>query len=300
MSGNLYWFFDVFILGMMLIFLYIGSKRGFLKSAVYIVLVLASFFVSWFCAEAAAPLIYDKFIKDSVNEAFSQSVSDSDPADIVSQAVAEGDYGVEMSKPEINMIIEKKSDFFTELADEMRKNGSPDSADSIKTGVEQAVSPKVMDTLLGDFASSDYIINALEKVGGAAENIGAVVNSFITGTKEEVAAEAESRLIAPIVIWALKAVIFLLLMLLCRLIITPVSNIFKFVNRVPLIGPVNSLLGAMLGAAEGLIFLYVVALAVKAVINISGDSLIFFNSATVEQTKLFIKFYNFNVMSFLP
>lgn len=299
MEQGIYWFFDIFTVGILLIFLYIGAKRGFLKSVVYTVLILASFFISWFAAEASAPFIYDSFIKERVISGFEENTSGSDPAKIVSQAVSEGGYGVEMTENDITGLIGSASDFFADLAKEMRQNGSSDSEEAIKSGVEKSVEPKVMDILFssGSVVSSSYVKNALETVGGAAEKIGNVVNVFIMGSREEAAKAAESHLIAPIVKWLLKVVIFLIVIFILRLVVVPVSNIFKFVNKVPIIGPLNVILGGILGALEGLLFLYAVSLAVKAVINVSGNSLIFFNTQTVEMTRLFIKFYNFDFLS---
>lgn len=293
---NLFWFYDVFVIGIAIIFLFVGYKRGFLRSAVYIVLVVASFVVSWFVAEVSGPMVYDKVFKERVISAFTENANNKRPEAIVSQAVSGGDYGVEITEDEVSTII-GSSDFFTDLARELRKNGSPESELSIKEGVEESVTPVVIDSLLGDITSSSYLKNAMESLGTAMNKASEVVDAFINGSKEEVARAAEENLIAPAAKWLLKAVIFILLMLIFRLIISPVADLFKLANKVPIIGPLNSLFGAILGLVECAVFLLVLSLAIRAVISITGDSLIFFNTKTVSESRIFSYIYNFDFMS---
>lgn len=280
----------------MLIFLYTGAKRGLLRSAVYIVLIAAAFFVSWFTAEAAAPYIYDSFIKERILSSFSENASSKNPAGIVLAAVSGGGYGVEMTSDEVEAIIEEDDDFYSRLASEIRKNGSPDSEEEIRRGVEQSVTPAVLDALMGDVISSEYIKNALETVGGAAERMSEVAIMFITGTKEDAAVYAEENLVAPIAVWLIKAVVFILMMFILRLIINPLADAFRLANKIPLIGPINALLGGALGALEGVVFIFVLALAVKALIGFTGDSLIFFNSETVLKSWIFSRIYSFDLV----
>ncbi len=299
MDQNLFWFYDVFVVGILIIFLYVGAKKGFIRSIVYAALIIASFVVSWFAAEAFAPLIYDTCIKEQVYEAFSANADETNTAQLVSQAVSDGDYGVEMTEAEISAILEDNPDFFDSLASEMQKNGAQDSSEEIESGVKQSLASKIVDSLFRDVSVSKYVNNAIETISDAGEKVEEIVQAFVSGAKDDAARVVEESLVAPALTWLLKAVIFIVLMFILRFVVNPVSNAFKAVNRIPVVGPVNSLLGALFGIVQGLIFLYVAALAVKAIINISGDSLIFFNTDTVERSKLFIYLYNFDLLSLL-
>ena len=146
--------------------------------------------------------------------------------------------------------------------------------------------------------SSDYIRQALDTVGEATGKVGEVVSAFISGSREEVAYAAEQNLIAPVLIWLFKAIVFVVLMFILRLIIGPVSNAFRAVNKIPIVGPVNVLFGGVLGAVEGAVVVYVISIVIKAVVNVTGSSLIFLNTQTINMTKLFIKFYNFDIIGY--
>ncbi len=292
MTDYLYIFYDVCVVGIILIALYQGSKRGFLKSAVYAILLVAAFFVSWFGAEVLSPLVYDNFIHETVYETLIETASEKDPVTVVSEALTDGDYGTMVSDSEISEIITSASDLFNELAETLRENGSQDSKSSIASGVESTVTDEVK-----SFLFSDYIINALETLGAATGDMSEVVNVFLTGSAEETAATAENEIVRPIIEFALKIVLFLILLFILRLVINPVSNLFKFVNKIPIIGSLNVLLGAILGAVEGLITVYGLALLIKLIVNVSGDSLIFLNTDTIELTYIFKYLYDLNIMA---
>ncbi|MCD7786039.1 MAG: CvpA family protein [Oscillospiraceae bacterium] len=292
MTDYLYIFYDVCVVGIVLITLYLGSKRGFLKSAVYAILLVAAFFVSWFAAEVFSPLIYDSFIHETVIETLTETASASDPVTIVSEALTEGDYGTTVSDSEIGELISGASDLFTELAETLRENGSQDSTSAIASGVESSVTSEVTDLLF-----SDYIINALETLGAATGDMSEVVNTFLTSSAEETAAKAEEEIVRPIIEFVIKMVVFLILLFILRIVIKPVSNLFKFANKIPILGTVNVILGAILGAVEGLITVYGVALIIKLIVNVSGDSFIFLNTGTIELTYIFKYFYELNLLA---
>ncbi|MCD8005513.1 MAG: CvpA family protein [Oscillospiraceae bacterium] len=292
MTDYLYIFYDVCVVGIILIALYQGSKRGFLKSAVYAILIVAAFFVSWFGAEALSPLIYDNFIHETVIDTLTETASEKDPVTVVSEALTDGDYGTTVSDSEIGDLIAEASDFFNELADTLRENGSQDSKSTIASGVESSVTSEVE-----SFLFSDYIINALETLGAATGDMSEVVNVFLTGSAEETAATAEEEIVRPIIEFALKIVVFLVLLFILRLVINPVSNLFKFANKIPILGALNVLLGAVLGAVEGLVTVYGLALLLKLIVNVSGDSLIFLNTDTIELTYIFKYFYELNFLA---
>ena len=124
MAANLFWFYDALILGIALVCVYIGAKRGRMRSVVLAVLVVASMAVSWLAGQIAAPIIYDSFIKTPVLNALQDSSSKTDPIVIVSHAVSKGNYGVEMTDEEIKSVRNQDGDFFLNIASKIKSNGA--------------------------------------------------------------------------------------------------------------------------------------------------------------------------------
>lgn len=299
MAAHLYWFYDVLVIGILLVFLYVGARRGFLRSVVLVVLTVASIVVSWLGAEIASPIVYDKFIKEYVTEALVKSSNNTSPTDIAFEAITEGDYGVEVTDTEINSIFSAAGDFFDNIASEMKKNGAVSDTDEIKNEVEESMVEKMLTSLLGNSVSDELMTEMLVSIEGTTDGIGNVFETFISGDSQETARVTEQRIVAPVVKGLLKILVWLLLMLLFRLIIGPVSNSFKLVNKIPLIGPVNSLLGAILGIAEGIIFVYAISLAVKLAVYLSEGSLMFINNETISQTYLFKILYYLDISTLI-
>ena len=154
MEQSLCWFFDAVAVGIILIFVYVGAKKGFVRNIAYTVLIIASFLASWFAAEALAPFVYDAFVKEEITQLLYERADSIRPAEIISQTVSDGDYGVEMSESEISQIMSGSSDFFAGLATEMRKNGSPESEVDIASGVRDAATPRLLDSLFSGASDS--------------------------------------------------------------------------------------------------------------------------------------------------
>ena len=140
-----------------------------------------------------------------------------------------------------------------------------------------------------------HIQSSLDALGFGDENVFGVIDTFLRGSNESVSESAEENLIAPIAIWIIKILIMVILFFILKLIIKPVSNLFKAVNKIPIIGPINALLGGVLNCAISLLVIYIVALLIKVIINITSNSLIFINNDTIQLTTVFKYIYNFGL-----
>ena len=95
----------------------------------------------------------------------------------------------------------------------------------------------------------------------------------------------------------LRSVIWFVSMFIFMLLSRTLANLFKKLNNVPIIGPINSTLGAVLGLAEGIVVIYLIAQAVNGICLLTSDSLMFLNSQTVGKTYLFRYFSEFDIIS---
>lgn len=91
------------------------------------------------------------------------------------------------------------------------------------------------------------------------------------------------------------AVIFLLVLVGLRI----VSVAAKLVNKMPVIGKINSFLGLILGLIEGIIAVFVVCIGIRLAVSLTGANMILFNQTTIDATFLFKWFYNFEFLNFI-
>jgi len=135
----------------------------------------------------------------------------------------------------------------------------------ITPAVSSLLGEKVEETL-GD--SGDDLASTIVTV---SDKVVSIVDEFISGEEkaedENISAEKEAEEvgmdglivgISSVIGRSLTAfVLFVLLFALINAILKVAIDQLRFVNKIPIIGPVNITLGLILGAATGVVFLYV-------------------------------------------
>lgn len=299
MASNLFWFYDVLIIGIALIYLYVGAKRGLMRSVVLVVLTVVSIGISWLACEIAAPVIYNGFMKEPILNSLNDSSLKTDPVAVVSGAVSAGGYGVEMTDPEVEGVISQSGDFFANIAGEIKNNGASENTSAIESGMEKSVTDSMLRALVGDIVSPTVLTEILESVSGAENNVRSVVSVFLSGDRSATAEAVESHIVAPAVKLVLKGIIWVVMMFILMIVSRNIANAFRGLNAVPIIGPINSLLGGLLGLAEGIVLIYVISQLVRLVCYFTGGSLMFLNTETVQATYIFKHLFYFDVMSLI-
>ena len=91
----------------------------------------------------------------------------------------------------------------------------------------------------------------------------------------------------------LTMVAFLIIFLLAMLIVRALVKLARSVNRVPVVGGINRLLGGALGAAEALLLCYLIGMAATVLISFSENRWGWLNTAVVQKTYLLNWFIQF-------
>lgn len=97
----------------------------------------------------------------------------------------------------------------------------------------------------------------------------------------------------------IRTIAFFVIFILVNLILRIVTSVANLINKIPVIGKVNSLLGFVLGLAEGIFAVFVVCLITRMIVSLGGANSILFNQAAIDSTFLFKTFYNFDFLNFL-
>lgn len=91
----------------------------------------------------------------------------------------------------------------------------------------------------------------------------------------------------------LTMVAFLIIFLLAILIVRALVRLTRSVNRVPVVGGINRLLGGVLGAAEAFLLCYLIGMAATVLISFSENRWGWLNTAVVQKTYLLNWFIQF-------
>lgn len=298
MASNLYWFYDILIIGIALIYFYIGAKRGLMRSVVLVSLTVVSLVLSWFASTVLSPVIYERFLREPAYNAVYKSVSAVRPSSMITQAVNNGGYGVELTEDETQSLIDElDGDFVSKAAEALKSNGASDSVEELESGIEATVVDRIVNMIAGGKVSDATLKEIFNEVSVTNDDFRSAMNIFVKNDTQGTVELIESRMISPAVKMLLKGGIWIISMFVLMIISRTVANLFRKLNNLPIIGPINSTLGAVLGTVESLAVIYLIAQVVRAVCFVTSNSLMFLNMQTISQTYIFRYFVNFNILS---
>lgn len=147
------------------------------------------------------------------------------------------------------------------------------------------------------------IADALKKgvtglfVGGKAEELAKLFPSLASSGVGSVAETVVETAAAPAVLTITRAVIFILLFILIQLIFGLLAKLAAKLNRVPVLGPVNKLLGSLAGVVWGLVIFLIISTGVKFALGFTdwGGTV----TPIIDRTRLFSVIYNLDVLSYI-
>lgn len=97
----------------------------------------------------------------------------------------------------------------------------------------------------------------------------------------------------------ISTVAFFVIFILVNVILRILASVLKLVSKMPVLGKVNSLMGAILGLAEGFLTVLVVCLVTRMIVSLSGANSILFNQAAIDSTFVFKWFYDLEFLDLL-
>lgn len=146
----------------------------------------------------------------------------------------------------------------------------------------------------------DNVAETISKLSLSSNSINYdVVKYVLTAEQTDYGSAILDGLLKSIIIIPIRALIFLILFVIIMLVLGIVIKVCKLVNKIPVIGSVNILLGALLGVVETILFLLLISIFVQIIVLLSGDTLIFMNSMTIDETFIFKHIYYFDFINLL-
>ena len=114
----------------------------------------------------------------------------------------------------------------------------------------------------------------LDMLGLDSEQLVQTLHQLIENGGTGAAAAITDSVVAPLAVNLMRLVLFFLLFSIAMFFVRRLAGVFGEVNRLPLIGPVNQLMGGLIGAAQAALTLYVIAADLKLLISFTADGLV--------------------------
>lgn len=296
MGEKFAWFFDVILIGILLVCMYNGSKKGFVKSVLVVVAYFVAFFAAFFASKAITPTIYDKVVKTRSEKVIEQNMDNINIHNSVKGAIKAQKFDFEITDEQIDKILASGSDFAGSLEKVAKDAGSSLTKEDIESKSDKVFSTSViLDCIRGKIPDNVYkqTETFLNKSKTSVDDI---VKALNNPSKEEGAKELTEVAVKPLASLATNIILFFIFFIVFMVIIRIVLNIItKAISIVPIVGPLNSFLGLVLGIVQGLFIIFIIALLVKVIITTTNNQIIMFNETTLEKTKLFRLIYNLKI-----
>lgn len=292
LGTHLAWYYDVVVAAILLIFIYIGGKRGFVKSVVLIVGYIAAFLLSYFVSTISAPIIYENTLQPKITEVITSKIDSIDIVGELKKALNSEEMGITFESDELSQVIrDSEGDLGTDLEayiTDKFSNVNVDSAD-IEAKLQEILNSEVVENFMSTLPA--YMQAPVQQyVDQSHAAISEAVKSLV-GTKEEAAAYIEENFIRGGIVTIIKIIVFMIIFSLVMLLVRAISGGLSAVNKIPVAGSLNTFLGIVLGFLQGAAILIIVAMALHVLISLTGNQLIVINTQTIDETYLFKFFY---------
>ncbi len=159
---------------------------------------------------------------------------------------------------------------------------------------------------------------------GAAEPVGNLLNElskflppeFISGTsgvtvstirgvvlamletKQTAKSAIMSGIIEPYCTIIIRTILFMVIFILAMVVLNLIIRFAGVINKIPVLGQANKLLGGVAGFCEGAAVVLIICVITRLIVSLCGDTAILFNEASIDSTFLFRHIYNFDFISF--
>ncbi len=293
MGEKFAWFFDIALIGVLLICIYNAGKKGFVKSIILLIGYVVSMVGGFLITSALSPIVYEKFVQSRVEKAVEKKIDNIDIRSEIKSAFKTQNINVTISDDEIQALIEKDGDLAKNFADFAKQKDPtlPDS--SLESNFNNVFSKNVVLDSIKDKVP-DSVYNEVKKyLDNSKNSINNIIKALNNPSKEEGAKELTAIVVEPFVLMIIKIIVFIIAFSLLMFIVRLVSTILsKSLNMVPLVGPLNTFLGGALGFAQGAIIIIVAVLIIKLLVSLTNNQILVFNTPTIEETYIFKHVYD--------
>lgn len=161
---------------------------------------------------------------------------------------------------------------------------------------------------LGKLSGGQSVAELLDTAFAAIpERISALASSYVGSldqikdtiaasapTTADVATAVVDQVIGPIATIMIQSIVFLVLFIVFCILVKLVTKTLKIIDKLPVIGTANAVLGLVVGLVQAVIFLFIFTSVVALIIQLSGNQMDAVNSEIVGQSHVFKAIYNMN------
>ncbi|MBQ8297570.1 MAG: hypothetical protein IJX77_07305 [Ruminococcus sp.] len=298
MGTQFWWFFDTAAAAVILIFIYLSGKKGFSKTIVLIAGYALSITAAVMLAGKTADLIYEKTIMSRNTAKIEQALADISVSQKTKTLIDELGYNVTADETQIAEIFGAGGDTDTALYGYVNSiaGHQVDTAEEFGAKVIDGISDvfkAALGSALTDYESEQAAdLIRKEGLGGFSETLAmmqAADRSAAAAHMEENYTRAASKDIV-------KVICFIIILFV---LMEAVNMLSRKLSDSGFIRPMDDItdhaLGGVLGAAQGVLVIFLAAAAVRILVVLGNNGMMLFNGETIDKTIFFRHIYNWTL-----
>lgn len=277
---------DILIIAFIGAFAFVGSRRSVLSTIVSVAITVVSCAFALLVAKPASTAAYEKYIKPKVVNTIAESMDSAELKENFDKAKDQlaDSLKIEIDDSELKDLAES-DDLFASIQQLAVDKGENISKDEIKARIDENVTPeKIEEYTDGNIKGDDAkkLADSLTDEKSIKNIIGVVAED----DPQKAAENLESGIIRDKAIDISRAGAVIVVFLLASVILRMVYRVLRLLKVVRVTKRFSHLVGALIGAAEGVLILIIIGFAVRYAVNHSFGVLDFIMTDYISKTFL--------------
>lgn len=277
---------DILIVAFVGAFAYVGSRRSVFSTIVSVAITVVSCAVAMLIAKPASTAVYEKYIKPKVVDTIAESMDSAqlkENFDKAKDTVAEK-LDIEITDTDFKNLAESE-DLFDSLQQLAAEHGEDISKDEIKERIDETVTPENIEEFTDGNIKGDDAKQLADSLTDE-KNIKNIIGVVTEDDPQKAAENLESGIIRDKAIDISRAGAVIVVFLLASVILRVMYRVLRLLKVVRVTKRFSHLVGALIGAAEGVLILFIIGFAVRYAVNHSFGVLDFVMTDFINKTFL--------------
>ncbi len=294
METQFWWFYDVIAVVVVAISLYIGGRKGILKSAVTFISCILGILLAVPMSSAVSESIYKTTIRDSNISKLDKSLIDVEISSYLGNSLENMGYNVIVNTEKIDEILSSDKDVDEQLYKYLNNiNGKVvDNEVNFRTNLNECYSA-VMEKLISEDMSKYAVATASRKIIEGGTDFGNLLKMIKTGEqRKEVAkiisddyvADAYRNVIRLLVCLIVFVVVFIIGLLTAKSITGGQRESYESTG--------SHIAGGVCGIFSGAGILFMIAVILRLYSVMGNNEMLFFSNKAIDKTFIFRYAYN--------
>lgn len=290
MGISFWYFYDIVAIAIVIMSIYRGYKKGFVRTILMTVGYLFAVVIAWTLSIFIADKVYDNFLQEKNETVIADAINSIDYSSVFQDELK--NYGVKLDDEDMKKL--KSMDSSEEIYNYVNKtglySGSKSDFDDALANITSKTMQEMFDSAHIPF--SDSASNNILLKNGNKELTNIVID-ILNGNVGSKPAELVSGYLRSVEIFILRVIFTSIISSVLMAIVAKFANLINVRQNRLTLATLNTHLGILAGIVSAIFYLYIFSNIIQIIVAIGKENFIFFNSDVIDRTLIFKYIYRF-------